>query len=194
MHLPSAATILALSSLGASYVVLPFMHANANLMRRDTPYKVVNVDGDNDQSKSSTSTSTTSTSSSSSADIQTTVQTVTASSSPPPPVTVTVTSTPSSTPLVSVSPVSPCSSSASSSSFSVSSSKMFSWNSIGTLSVLPTGTGFPSPRPSLYWVHYWARRAEKNQLQWNKRETRLGFKAGIHRRLKTPMINPRIRG
>lgn len=151
MHLPSAATILALSSLGASYVVLPFMHANGNLMQRGTPYKVVNVDGDNDQDKNSSTSST----SSPSADVQTTIQTVTAST--PPPVTVTVTSTPSSTPLVSVSPLSPCLSSASStlvtssssSSSPVSSSKVFSWNSIGTLSVLPTGTGFPTLRPSL---------------------------------------------
>ncbi|OJJ85686.1 uncharacterized protein ASPGLDRAFT_45684 [Aspergillus glaucus CBS 516.65] len=115
MRFSSTAAFFALSSLCASYV-LPFTHpqqSNDNLMRRELPYAVVNVDSD-DQTTSGSSPS--SSNSNISPVIQTAVKTVTASSPPSPPVTVTVTTTAFSTPIISSFP---CSSSTPVSSLSL---------------------------------------------------------------------------
>ena len=80
MHLSSAAVVLALSSLAASYAIPK--DANANLVRRKLPYSVVNVDGGSTSSSSTMDPATTTV-------IEPVVQ---------PPVTVTVTNTPSPTP------------------------------------------------------------------------------------------------
>ncbi|EYE94553.1 uncharacterized protein EURHEDRAFT_412878 [Aspergillus ruber CBS 135680] len=133
MRFSSTAALFALSSLCASYV-LPFVHpqqASDNLMRRELPYAVVNVDGDDQTTSNSHSSS----SSKTSPVIQTAVQTMTASSPPSPPVTVTVTTTASSTPIISSFPCS-------------SNSRPVSGLSLPPLSRAGTLITAPSPRPS----------------------------------------------
>jgi len=134
MRFSSKAAFLVLSSQGASYV-LPFnnpQQANDNLMRRELPYAVVNVDGDD---RTINSFSSNSKSSSESPAIYTNVETVTASGLPPPPVTVTMTTTASSTFIISSFP-------SSGSSTPISSLALSPLSRAGTLITVP------SPRPS----------------------------------------------
>ncbi|BCR85551.1 uncharacterized protein ACHE_21009A [Aspergillus chevalieri] len=136
MHFSSTAAFFVLSSLGASYV-LPFNHpqqANDNLMRRELPYAVVNVDGDDQTTSSSRSSSR---SNNTSPAIQTVVETVTASSPPSPPVTVTVTTIASPTPIVSSFPCS-------GSSTPISSLGLPPLSRAGTLITVPSPSGTAS--------------------------------------------------